>query len=393
MGQEPNGSQERNITNSPTVASATTTPDPYYQTYDVMTGVRIAATLGSFFGLMVLLVLYKSKSKTEKAMEDPKFTAAAIAEVEAEERQLQLALEVTAYQQLNPRKSRRSLDISSMPVGWSRNSMRFSSVGGYSSLLDPPTRPHSRLPSFIDEDSPPEEAGSLYEDVYYNSHLEVPRRPSNITCSSSGSSYLERRDSAVALGFPALPAHKSKSFRRQSSPLPETYDFYYPIDIRVTQPTPGGSPCGSDRALYDRVVDIPNLKPKLAPLASISSCNSSLGNDYPESEAQSGASDSVFQEEEEATENEIDEFSTDSDVNSEEGACYRGRRHRLSISMDSATPTSERPPYNLPDLRRSSRSSLTIVGNEDRELSQLSLPDSIRVELGERKAWPQETLF
>lgn len=38
----------------------------FYRTYDVMTGVRIAATLGGFFGLMVILVLYKSKSKTEK---------------------------------------------------------------------------------------------------------------------------------------------------------------------------------------------------------------------------------------------------------------------------------------------------------------------------------------
>lgn len=110
------------------------------------------------------------------------------------------------------------------------------------------------------------------------SNLDVPRRPSNITCSSSGSSYLERRDSAVTLGIPVLPAHKYKSSRRQSSPVPEIYDFYYPIDILVTQPTPGGSPCGSDRALYDRAVDQPNLKPRLAPLASISSCNSSLGN-------------------------------------------------------------------------------------------------------------------
>ncbi|KAJ8954107.1 hypothetical protein NQ314_007157 [Rhamnusium bicolor] len=105
---------------------------------------------------------------TEKAMEDPNFTAAAVAEVEEEERQLQLVLEATAYQQLNPRRSRRSLDTSSMPPGWSKNSTRFSSVGGYSSLLEPPTRPHSRLPCFIDEDSPPEDAGSLYEDVYYN---------------------------------------------------------------------------------------------------------------------------------------------------------------------------------------------------------------------------------
>lgn len=80
MDQEPNGSDGRNTTVASN-AHPLPTLDPYYQTYDVMTGIRIAATLGSFFGLMALLMLYKSKSKTEKAMEDPDFTAAAIAEV------------------------------------------------------------------------------------------------------------------------------------------------------------------------------------------------------------------------------------------------------------------------------------------------------------------------
>lgn len=45
-------------------------------------------------------------------------------------------------------------------------------MGGYSSLLEPPTRPHSRLPCFIDEDSLPEDTGSLYEDVYYNRYVK-----------------------------------------------------------------------------------------------------------------------------------------------------------------------------------------------------------------------------
>ncbi|KAJ8954106.1 hypothetical protein NQ314_007156 [Rhamnusium bicolor] len=230
--------------------------------------------------------------------------------------------------------------------------------------------------------------------MLFQFHLNVPRRSSNITCSSSGSSYLERRDSAVALGLPALPAHKCKSSRRPSSPLPEIYDFYYPIDIRVTQPTPGGSPYGSDRALYDRVVDPPNLKPKLAPLASISSCNSSLGTDYPDFEAQSFTSDSVFQdEEEENTDNEIDEFSTDSDVNSDEGACYGGRP---SISLDTSTTLSDRPPCGVPG---SSKSSSTLVESQEKELSQLCLIDSVRRlstssgKLDEKKSWAQETLF
>lgn len=237
----------------------------------------------------------------------------------------------------------------------------------------------------------------MYYEYLFSSHLNVPRRSSNITCSSSGSSYLERRDSAVALGLPALPAHKCKSSRRLSSPLPEIYDFYYPIDIRVTQPTPGGSPCGSDRALYDRVLDPPNLKPKLAPLASISSCNSSLGTDYPDFEAQSYASDSVFHdEEEEDTDNEIEEFSTDSDVNSDEGACYGGRP-KLSASLDtSTTPTSDRPACAVPG---SSKSSSTLVGSQEKELSQLSLTESVRRmssssgRLDDRNTWAQETLF
>lgn len=40
----------------------------FYATYDVMTGIRIAATLGGFFGLMVFLVIYKSRSKSNQAL-------------------------------------------------------------------------------------------------------------------------------------------------------------------------------------------------------------------------------------------------------------------------------------------------------------------------------------
>lgn len=410
MSGEPNGSsQESNITSTTPVSVISSTSDPkeYYKTYDVMTGVRIAATLGSFFGLMVLLVLYKSKSKTEKALEDPNFTAAAVAEVEEEERQIQLALEATAYQQLNPRRSsRKSLDISSGSHGH-RTSTRFSSVGGYSSLLEAPIRVSPRLPSFIDEDSPPEDGASLYEDVYYNSHLDVPRRPSNITCSSSGSSYLERRDSAVTLGLPVLPAHKYKFSRRQSSPVPEIYDFYYPIDIRVTQPTPGGSPCGSDRALYERVVEQPNLKPRLAPLASISSCNSSLGTENPDCEGLSYACDTYPEEEDENTENGVDPFDTDSDVNSEEGACY-DKRTTVCVLSSETSPTisngskSYRHLIDVPpcssktEFSRTSKSSSTLF--ETSQLPQISVTDVHRLSASSSKidtkcSWAKETLF
>lgn len=42
--------------------------EEFFATYDVMTGVRIAATLGGFFFLMVFLVVYKSRSHSNKAL-------------------------------------------------------------------------------------------------------------------------------------------------------------------------------------------------------------------------------------------------------------------------------------------------------------------------------------
>lgn len=154
----------------------------------------------------------------------------------------------------------------------------------------------------------------------------MPRRSSNITCSSSDSSYLERRGSSAILGLPAVPAHRSCGRRRLSSPLPEIYDFYYPIDIRVIQPTPGGTPCGSERALYDTipVAANPTESARRAPLASISSCNSSLGRDYPDLDLQSLTSDSVFQEDDGPdTEDEVEPFSTDSEGSDEARSSWK----------------------------------------------------------------------
>lgn len=140
----------------------------------------------------------------------------------------------------------------------------------------------------------------------------VSRRPSNTTtCSSSDSSYLERRNSSV-LGMPPISIQSGvHSRRRQSSPVP--WDMYYPIDIRVIQPTPGGSPCGSERTLHAATHN------KLAPLASISSCASSLAVDYPDLDLKSLGSDSVFLDDEECldTDDEVTQFSTDSDEDSE----------------------------------------------------------------------------
>lgn len=48
----------------PTLSPAERTRADFFKTYDVMTGVRIAGTLGGFFSLMVLLVVYKSRCKS-----------------------------------------------------------------------------------------------------------------------------------------------------------------------------------------------------------------------------------------------------------------------------------------------------------------------------------------
>ncbi|XP_054262821.1 uncharacterized protein LOC128986461 isoform X2 [Macrosteles quadrilineatus] len=316
----------------------------FYKTYDVMTGVRIAATLGGFFGLMVLLVVYKSKCKSRSLSDEHLEAAVAAAAIEEEE---QLALNA-----LNLYGPRRSLGNMSAPIG--RPFPRFSSLGGHNMLNTPmrlcnygqrarvsvPVVEH-KMPAFVPSPrltltSPPlkrpypeEEEEEEEDDDYPVNFLQVPsrrasRRLSSITCSSADTSYLERRGSAVEVGHPPPPP-----LRRP--PLPsDSWDFYYPIDIQVIQPTPLLSPCASDGTLYDhpRVSSpplsvglspllLPSSPHRLAPLASISSCQVSSVS-APEaavSDCHSLGSDSVFLDEEcMDTEDEAEEFSTDSDV-------------------------------------------------------------------------------
>ncbi|XP_024946223.1 uncharacterized protein LOC107273173 isoform X3 [Cephus cinctus] len=281
---------------TPTLSEREQLKIEFYKTYDVMTGVRIAATLGGFFSLMVLLVVYKSRCKSSKQLEDPRLTAAAaaaVAEAEAEERALAAALEAIARLPPRPgRGPRRSLCVettevqhchvicqvnqSQLPV----IAPRFASVGGgggYDGLLAPPMR-QPRL-------APPADH----------------RRCSSITCSSTASSYLEGRGSAMAMPCLLPPP----SFPRHANYEDEPWDLYYPIDIQVIQPTPDMSPCGSEAGLYAGVSST-----RRAPLASMGSV------DPPEPDSRSLGSDSVFLDDEECldTEDEVSGFSTDSDA-------------------------------------------------------------------------------
>lgn len=80
---------------------------------------------------------------------------------------------------------------------------------------------------------------------------------------------------------------------------------------------------------------------RLAPLASISSCNSSLTADYPDIELQSFASDSVFHDEEcDDTEDEVEPFSTDSEEEATFLGATGGREGNSGLPMTDRTSSS-----------------------------------------------------
>ncbi|XP_066909818.1 uncharacterized protein [Halyomorpha halys] len=307
----------------------------FYKTYDVMTGVRIAATLGGFFSLMVLLVIYKSKCKSRSLSDENLEAAVAAAVVEEEKLELAFAKDFGLY------GGRRSLGNMSAPVSHTR----FSSVGGGYSIFTPPVRlgysPQARVslptsspyiypsPFFartmMTDNPSPKSYKQDGEDELAESYpgggqhlLRVPssrrssrssRRLSSLTCSSCDTSYLERRGSAMEMGRPILPPFIGSRRDRLDE---EPWDFYYPIDIQVIQPTPEISPSESQNSLYNCQMLKDGLNvPRIAPLASISSC----GLPSIEQDNHSVGSDSVFLDEELVdTEDEVEEFSTDSDA-------------------------------------------------------------------------------
>ncbi|XP_017063200.2 LOW QUALITY PROTEIN: uncharacterized protein LOC108102607 [Drosophila eugracilis] len=150
---------ERNLTDAENAAERARIREEFFATYDVMTGVRIAATLGGFFGLMVFLIVWKSRSssnETLKVLKDPKMAAvAAVCMQEEEEREIHDAIVATGmsiypdeYDAMVYRRQRMlSLgNVSAPPLlnrGYRCGSMGGVGVGvpvGYSYLLEPPRR-------------------------------------------------------------------------------------------------------------------------------------------------------------------------------------------------------------------------------------------------------------
>lgn len=110
----------------------------FYATYDVMTGVRIAATLGGFFAFVIILVMYKSRSKTNQALKDPKIVAVAAAVVlEEEERELQEKLDATG------------LSLYADDINYEYRRQRLLSLGGFKYKKEK-THGHKRINQLVE---------------------------------------------------------------------------------------------------------------------------------------------------------------------------------------------------------------------------------------------------
>ncbi|KAK6637667.1 hypothetical protein RUM44_008089 [Polyplax serrata] len=310
--------------------------------------------------MMILLVLYKNYCKPSKTLSEEQLNAAVTAAAEEEDRALQAALEATSfYTALD--KRRQSMENTSQVL----LSPRFSSVGGGYSHLAPPLKdsvmqqrgkslPGSVLqfgsagsPSFFHRDDKcnyisREDDLDRTNSEYINSKNQlniVPsRRVSSVTCFSADSAYLERRCSAFEMGLPVTPHFPRQSKEKLLGPKEPPWDYYYPIDIQVIQPTPEMSPTASERNLnedhtvfglqvpgiHDQMhnLSVNNLEIGLAPLASISSLGgfsqsssnstktfNSVGSNTVEAQEKSvqdsTGSDSVFMD--------VDELATDSE--------------------------------------------------------------------------------
>ncbi|XKL66834.1 hypothetical protein PGB90_010254 [Kerria lacca] len=304
----------------------------FYQTYDIMTGIRIAATLGGFFTMMVLLVLYKSKCKSRA---DESLEAAITAAV-AEEEELEAVLNHSKYD-FTGHEPRQSLGNMSAPAY-----TRFSSIGGYSSFINPPMRRFDRLAkgrislpasdlsfryfpsaptssissqeqkssnfwkSYNEEDENDLVEVEENEDINDRKFLQIPNHHHKFHPDSNTNSFcIERREPYSPVKY--LSKTNKENFK---SPI------YNQPNIQVIQATPQISPCESSSGLLDDQCMVSNQpltlpERKLAPLASIGSCSAISSID---SENRSMGSDSVFMN----NENVEDDDDTDKDQNDEE---------------------------------------------------------------------------
>ncbi|XP_050524502.1 uncharacterized protein LOC126896088 [Daktulosphaira vitifoliae] len=247
----------------------------FYSTYDVMTGVRIASTLGGFFLMMVLLVLYKSKCKT-RSLSDQHLEAVIKAAVDQEEQMAALAKRSSSSSYCSGHGLCRCSQRYSIPENdssidcnnWSRQSRAYlTEMQYYPYMVLNHTKNNKRITTSVLEYSFEEDENDGMEILTNNSFrvaqwLEVPDGRKLISrgnsVSSNDTSYLEARGSSLIVGHPPSPLNHS------SSAGDPPWEYYYPIDIQVIQPTPCMTPCGSQ----DSFSDVPRHTQQLLPTAS-----------------------------------------------------------------------------------------------------------------------------
>ncbi|XP_059479911.1 uncharacterized protein LOC132199311 [Neocloeon triangulifer] len=267
----------------------------FFKTYDVMTGVRIAATLGGFFSLMIFLVIYKSKcSRGAKSVaSDVAIELDAVSELPYDTHgptfcspRISLGNMSAPAASLRTRYSNSSYvnmlnyEPKSLPgsvMGWpSRGSHQWS---------EPPFRQRASLDTTACSTS------------RNSSFLTVPGVRLSSTGSSSDSSYYLEHRSLMELGLPPpmvfAPNVRVKGrvdgVGVESGRAADQSARNCAININVIQPTPDISPCNSEKQLNYRQRRAMMLA---APLASCGSAT--LGTFDEQADARSIGSDSVF---------------------------------------------------------------------------------------------------
>lgn len=234
--------------------------------------------------MMVLLVLYKSKCKT-RSLSDQHLEAVIKAAVDQEEQLAALAKRSSSSSycsghglcRCSPRYSMTENSVAECN-NWNRKSKTYLSetkYHPYSALTQTSNKfiKSSVIEYSFEEDGDDDDMDNDdIEGVPSNNGYRVakwlevpcaqkwiPRGNSAITVSSNDTSYLEARGSSLIIGQPPSPLNH---------PPPAGYppwEFYYPIDIQVIQPTPCMSPSGGSQESFS---DVPRHTEQLLPAAS-----------------------------------------------------------------------------------------------------------------------------
>lgn len=322
----------------PTLSEREQLKAEFYKTYDVMTGVRIAATLGGFFSLMVFFVVYKSRCGRGKSISSNDIAAAA-AELDAISE-----LPFDGFYSLTA--PRRSLGNMSAPaaVRTRFSTSSYVSMNDYELKSLPGSVVGGYNPGWSDvindnRSSQPVQRADTYSRG--SSFLVVPGVRLSSTGSSSDSSYYLEHHGSVELSLPPAPRPR-RCWRRSTiaHEAPNLSNEDFPIDINVIQPTPDISPCGSERQLYRQRASSSQWSTcggrLAAPLASIGSASLT---DYPESDIRSIGSDSVFYNDgftSESSEEAATCESSDTESESSDEVCMT-TGHRIKRPLENKT--------------------------------------------------------